>query len=150
MGYSHFMYSTYPIPTAASRPAPLLRATKSNQIQALQIHVTQNRERALKLTWLRKSAVGTFYMYLVLLICFLPQYCSLLSIFSTGSNAAVDIPLLYTWTLLFLNSSLNPLIYCWKMRSIRRSIMKILLTCFQARVDDYDTRSGFGEAVTAC
>ena len=27
MGYSHFMYSTYPIPTAASRSAPLLRAT---------------------------------------------------------------------------------------------------------------------------
>ena len=29
MGYSHFMYSSYPIPTAASRTAPLLRATNS-------------------------------------------------------------------------------------------------------------------------
>ena len=97
------------------------------QIQALQLQVRPNRERALNLAWLRKSAIGTLYMYLVLLICFLPQYCSLLSLLFSGPNqAAVDISLLYTWTLLFLNSSLNPLIYCWKMRSIRRYIMNIL------------------------
>ena len=32
----------------------------------------------------------------------------------------------YGLTLMFLNSSLNPLIYSWKMRHIRRAILTIL------------------------
>ncbi|KAL9957515.1 hypothetical protein ACROYT_G039154 [Oculina patagonica] len=40
---------------------------------------------------------------------------------------------LYTLTLMFLNSSLNPVIYCWKMRHIRQAIMGILRTTFPRR-----------------
>ena len=31
-----------------------------------------------------------------------------------------------SWTLIFLGSSLNPVIYCWKMRHIRDAIIDIL------------------------
>ena len=33
---------------------------------------------------------------------------------------------LYTMTLVFPNSSLNPVIYCWKMEPIRRTLMEIM------------------------
>ena len=100
------------------------------QIQGLQIQEVQqgvqndNLSNFLKL---RKSALGTFYVCIVFLICYLP--CSifyfllmtrLLSLISSYEAW------LYTTTLVFLNSSLNPVIYCWKMGPIRRTLMEIM------------------------
>ena len=80
---------------------------------------------------LRKSAVGTFYVYLVFLFCYLPRYCILVWFISIHKpNTTFWTVGLYTWTLLFLNSSLNPVVYCWKMRHIRRSIICILCNIF--------------------
>ncbi|CAH3127966.1 unnamed protein product [Porites lobata] len=36
----------------------------------------------------------------------------------------------FVLTLVFLNSSLNPLIYCWKMRRIRQTVLDILRNIF--------------------
>ena len=96
-------------------------------IQALQVRqLAQNVEMA-NVERLRKSAITAIYVYLVFLLCYLPNTCILWTIAITGSSA----PLLstiqhYTLTLVFLNSSLNPLIYSWKMRDIRHNIMNIL------------------------
>ena len=79
----------------------------------------------------RKSAVGTFFIYLVFLICYLPEYCRLLLTLFLNQGT---IPMLtfyyFSWTLLFFNSSLNPLVYCWKMRNIRRAVMNIMRGIF--------------------
>ena len=98
----------------------------TNQVQPLQTQqVTQSAEKT-NMTLLRKSAIGTFYIYLVFLICFLPLIVTAVtSIFSGSSVATVDSAF-YSITLIFLNSSLNPLIYCWKMRSIRRAVINTL------------------------
>ena len=50
----------------------------------------------------------------------------------SGSSVATKNLTFYGMSLIFLNSSLNPLIYCWKMRHIRSAVMNILrkvLTC---------------------
>ena len=49
----------------------------------------------------------------------------------TLQSGVVEHLSLYTLTLLFLNSSLNPLIYCWKMRHIRYAIKSILREIFE-------------------
>ena len=98
-----------------------------NQIQSSQVQqIAQNGEIMANSTRQRKSAVGTFYAYLVFLACYLPDIC-----ISVAFITFVQSPLMwhlqhYTVTLVFLNSSLNPLIYCWKMRHIRRAIVNIL------------------------
>ena len=76
-----------------------------------------------------KSALGTFYVYLVFVVCYLPFYCCFVLVIF-GSNSIVDGFSLYSWTLMFLNSSLNPVIYCWKMRHIRCAVMEILRNLF--------------------
>ena len=80
----------------------------------------------------RKSAVGTFFLYLVFFICYLPEYCRLLLIMSLQNPDTTPMSKFYyfSWTLVFLNSSLNPLVYCWKMRDIRRAIMNTLRSIF--------------------
>ena len=76
---------------------------------------------------LRKSALGTFYVCIVFLLCYLPFYI-IFSLFlaRTSSLIALHEAWHYTVTLVFLNSYLNPVIYCWKMGPIRRTLMDIM------------------------
>ena len=100
------------------------------QIRALQ--VAQNGETA-SFASLRKSAVGTFYVYLVFLACYLPRFVCLAALKFHGPSTYLKIFSIYSLTLMFLNSSLNPLIYCWMIKHIRHAIMntleKTLLNC---------------------
>ena len=99
----------------------------SNQIHVLQAQLAQNNEGDMTNTAReRKAAVGTFYVYLVFLICYLPSTCGWIIHTSAGPSKMLLKFGLYTNTLIFLNSSLNPLIYSWKMRHVRHAIMEIL------------------------
>jgi len=99
----------------------------SDQIQVLQVHQETPNGQAANVVRLTKSAVGTFYVYLAFLVCYLPQIVDFVVIGTTSNpRAAVTIYSLCSWTLIFLNSSLNPVIYCWKMRHIRHAILDIL------------------------
>ena len=75
---------------------------------------------------IRKSAVGTFYVYILFLFCYSPYICINYIYIISGTNSLLKTTENYSLTLLFLNSSLNPLVYCWKMKEIRHAIMKLL------------------------
>ena len=97
-----------------------------NEIQSVQIRNEAQSEEIKNLTVLIKSTVGIFYVYLVLLICYLPYLICVTVIQIYGSTTALKTLYIYSVTLLYLNSSLNPVIYCWKMRHIRHAIIDIL------------------------
>ena len=74
-----------------------------------------------------------YYLYLVFLVCYLPQICMLFVIAGISEpSAALQSSFPYINTLVFLNSSLNPLFYCWKMRYIRQTMMNILQNAFSS------------------
>ena len=73
-----------------------------------------------------KSAVGIFYVYLVFLLCYLPYLISLVVTEIKGSGIVLKRFSLLGFTLAYLNSSLNPVIYCWKMRHIRQAVINVL------------------------
>ena len=99
----------------------------SNQINVLQAPLAQNNEGDMaNAARERKAAVGTFYVYFVFLICYLPNTCSWIIHKSDGSSKVFSQFALCANTLVFLNSSLNPLVYSWKMRHVRHAIMEIL------------------------
>ena len=99
----------------------------SNQIQVLEEQLAQNNggnmENAARE---RRAAVDTFYVFLAFLICYLPNMCYWIIQKSTGPSTGLRHFGLHSNTLVFLNSSLNPLIYSWKMRPVRHAIMEIL------------------------
>ena len=97
-----------------------------NQIHSMQIRDETQSEELKNLIVLIKSTVGIFYVYLVFLICYLPHLICMAVIRIYGSSIVLKKLLLYSLTLMYLNSSLNPIIYCWKMRHIRHAIMDIL------------------------
>ena len=104
----------------------------ANQIQVLQVQVTQisQIESAARK---RKSAISMFYVYLVFLVCYLPQYCVTVAdayLIQSSPSTALDGAFLYSLTLVFLNSTLNPVIYGWKMRHIRHAMIDVLRNIF--------------------
>ena len=100
------------------------------QIEGLQIQEAQQGVQNGDLSnflKLRKSALGTFYVCIVFLICYLPSYIlSFLFLARLLSSISYYEAWPHTTTLFFLNSSLNPVIYCWKMGPIRRTLMDIM------------------------
>jgi len=94
-----------------------------NAISALQVQNGDEMANALRI---RKSALGAFYVYLVFVLCYLPNICLYAVVPIFGVTTVVKSLTIYTVTIAFLNSSLNPIIYCWKMRHIRCAVMDIL------------------------
>ena len=97
----------------------------TNQIHALQVQQEAQNEDMANAARQGKTALATFYAYVVFLACYLPISCVLFAKIN-GETALLSHLRDFTLTLVHLNSSLNPLIYCWKMRHIRQTVMEIL------------------------
>ena len=97
-----------------------------NRIQILQVQQVLQAGDVANFTSLINSAVGIFHVYLVFLICCLPYFISLAAFKIYGPNVTLKKFFLFSITLLYLNSSLNPVIYCWKIRHIRDAVTNIL------------------------
>ena len=95
------------------------------QVQALNINLDSQTTVASEDTARQKKCtVAIFYLYLTLLICYLPNAFMALMILVDASFPPEMI--YFSDALVFLNSCLDPLIYCWKMRQVRLAAMNIL------------------------
>ena len=99
----------------------------TNQIRLLQVpeQVAQNRDMA-NAARLRKTAVATFYVYILFSVYYLPIACAGLATMTHGKNAFLSHLWFFSWTVVYLNSSFNPLIYSWKMRNIGQAVLDTL------------------------
>ena len=90
-----------------------------NQIQA------QCQQQAMVLLCERKSALNVMYIYIVFVACYLPHFCLAFHYVIHANNFSVvsSITFMFAFFFVLLNSSLNPLIYCWRYREVRQ-IMK--------------------------
>ena len=81
----------------------------------------------------RKATFGVFYVYLAFVACNLPIICVNIAEKIDDENPILTYKLnLYTMVnLILLSSCLNPLIYCWKMRRIRKAMINMLRKPFQ-------------------
>ena len=93
--------------------------------------VASNEENRSNFERLRKTAVGTFYVYLLFLACHLPIAIVILT--GRKTNKKRQHFKIYAHTLLYLSSSLVPLVYCWKFRHIRCAVKNILRDIFASQ-----------------
>ena len=102
-----------------------------NEIQAMHVQAAAQSGELGNVARQRKSSLGTSYVYLVFLICHLPEYCIFVASNRISEQSTILKGLIpCAWTLVFFNSSLNPLVYCWKMRQIRHTILDNLRNAF--------------------
>ena len=105
----------------------------TDQIQALQAQEEAQHREMKNAVRLRKTALATFYIYFVFLACYVPFFCVNLAKLFCGQTALIRHLRYYVFTLLLSNSSLNPLIYSWKMRHIRHAVINILRSVLPCR-----------------
>ena len=96
------------------------------QIQSLQLQEVSQCSEVKRLAVSLKSAGCILYVYLIFSVLYLPLLSSILAIKINGPNSTIRSLNVLALILVFLNSTLNPLIYCWKMRHIRHSVINIL------------------------
>ena len=97
-----------------------------NQIQSEQVKEVAQTGEMTNFAALVKSTVGVFYVYLVFLVCYLPFTIGIAGFRTSDMSFLFTDFYPFSLTLMYLNSSLNPVIYCWKMRHIRHAIVDIL------------------------
>ena len=93
--------------------------------------VAPNEENRSNFERVRKTAVGTFYVYLLFLACHLPIAIVILT--GRKTNKKRQHFKIYAETLLYLSTSLVPLVYCWKFRHIRCAVKNILRNTFASQ-----------------
>lgn len=75
------------------------------------------------LTRYKKTVNNMLYVYIAFILCYLPLLCILIVIHVKGIHRIVKILRFLSATLIFMNSSLDPLVYCWKIREIRQVVL---------------------------
>ena len=74
----------------------------------------------------KKSAYGAFIVYIVFLACFIPNLCCIMLLTSDRSRISFILPNHISGFLVLLNSSLNPIVYCWRYREVREIVKHLL------------------------
>ena len=74
----------------------------------------------------RNLSMAMFLVYLVFLLCILPLMCVLLIASFHGRDTAVETAFNFTMALVFINSTLNPFLYCFRLKSLRREVWNTL------------------------
>ena len=79
-------------------------------------------EMPLNLERYKKTVVSIALVQLALVICYFPPIIFFIFIHLKGIHPRLYFLHYLTTTLLFLNSSLNPFLYCWRIKEIRQAV----------------------------
>ena len=70
----------------------------------------------------RKTVSSIAWVQIVLIACYIPYFIVSIFRLSVMSNGkSIEAVYLATVTQIYLNSSLNPVLYCWKIREVRKA-----------------------------
>ena len=72
------------------------------------------------------SEVRERWVQVTLVVCYLPAAIVVALTPQRGISTSTYLNKQFTISLVFLNSSLNPLLYCWKIREVRQAVKETL------------------------
>ena len=104
----------------------IYRAVRHHQDQ-IHCQLQQRNAQAMELLREKRAAFNTVHFYVIFVACYLPNFCSALLLTTDSFQISFRLALHATTFIVLLNSSLNPVVYCWRYREIRQ-IMKSTLT----------------------
>ena len=93
----------------------------------IQVTVAQEQPRQaipLNIARYRKAVYSALWVQVTLFICYLPFGITqaLTDLKSVEVSSSVYLAKTFSFTFVFLNSSLNPLLYCWKIKEVRQAV----------------------------
>ena len=77
-----------------------------------------------------KTTINALLVYIVFLACFLPNLCCIFLLRADSLRLSFLVANHVSGFLVLLNSSLNPIIYCWRYREIREIVKDLIKHLF--------------------
>ena len=105
---------------------------RHNQIH-VQNHVAQGQPSQaipLNIARYRKAVYSALWVQGTLGICYLPYTIAVFLTPQRGMPLSIYLARNFTLSMVFFNSSLNPLLYCWKIREVRQAVKETLRQLF--------------------
>ena len=90
----------------------------------------KNQKTPMSMGQYRKTVFSAMWIQLALVFCYLPYLVVAPFAYreiETTRSSAFFLTLYYTKTLMFFNSTLNPILYCCKIKEVRQAVKDILL-----------------------
>ena len=98
------------------------RATDEGSVRAGKAKVSPKRRVRLNIVQYKKVVSTIFWLQLTLVACYAPFIIVSLLRHTVLSGTTIHGLWLFTATLVYSNSSLNPFLYCWKIREVRIAV----------------------------
>ena len=89
------------------------------QQQAVESFNTENNQNVLRS---KKSAINTFIYYIAMIVCYTLLFISISILVISRDHWTIEWRLADTVS--FMNSSINPFLYCWRQRELRSAVVK--------------------------
>ena len=105
---------------------------RQNQIR-VQNHVAQRQPSQpipLNIARYRKAVYSALWVQGTLGICYIPYNIAVFLTPRRGMPLSIYLARNFTVSMVLLNSSLNPLLYCWKIREVRQAVKETLRQLF--------------------
>ena len=82
----------------------------------------------------RKAVSSALWVQLTMVSCYVPFAIVSALLAQRGLSSSLYLAYSLTTTLVFLNSSLNPILYCWKIRGVREAVRDTIgqLSCLSS------------------
>ncbi|XP_073247209.1 melanocyte-stimulating hormone receptor-like [Porites lutea] len=112
--------------------AKIFVTLRHNQIH-VQSHVAQGQPSQaipLNIARYRKAVYSALWVQGTLVICYLPYHVTVFLTPQRGMPLSIYLTRNFTASMVLLNSSLNPLLYCWKIREVRQAVKETLRQFF--------------------
>ena len=103
----------------------------------IQDHVQQpNQTNQVNIARYKKAVSSAIWLQLTLVACYLPYGVASVFVTNGGEASSVSYAWIYATTLVLSNSSINPILYCWKLEEARQTvkdaIRQVLCVCFSS------------------
>ena len=104
------------------------RQVRGNIIQREQS--SNSSSAPLNITQYRKGVSSVIWLQVAVAVCYLPHGIITALWTYSGQSSAIIVLRQLTLTLVYFNSTLNPLLYCWKISEVRQLVKELLRRSF--------------------
>ena len=101
-----------------------------NIYRGLRRHFAQNRQQEnvseagdFNVFQYKRTVSNMLWIYVLLLICYIPTFFSQLAIVVLGLNKSTRFALHLAVILIYFNSWLNPFLYCWRIKELKENVL---------------------------
>ena len=115
--------------TSISSYTKIFLTLRHNQIQA-QGNVHQGQPIQFNIERYKRTVSNTLWVQIALVVCYLPFAIVEGLRSQRGMTLNIFVAWFYSANLALLNSSLNPILYCWKIREVRQAVKDTLSGLF--------------------